>query len=82
MQSCRKLAPEQPITYTHNQQIKTNTSRHKQHKTYYLKPLGRITIASLFVISAIILGCIYPQAGEGSVFLIIVALVRLSSKEI
>lgn len=80
MQSCRQLEQTNPITYTCKQQIKTN-SKHKTHKSYYLKPLGRITIASVFVLLAILCGMIYPQAGEGSVFLVMIALVVAFSKK-
>lgn len=81
MQACRKIAPQQ-ITYTVKQSIKTNTNKYKAQKTYYLKPQGRIAIASLFIISAIILGCLYPQDGEGSVFLFIMALIVVLNKDI
>lgn len=52
------------------------------YKRYYLKPLGRVTIASLFIALAIICGCIFPLAGEASVFFILLAIGILTSKQI
>jgi len=52
------------------------------HKSYYLKPLGRYTLALLFILLAILSACIAPEAGEGSVFLVLVAIIVLATKRI
>ena len=54
----------------------------KVYKSYYLKPLGRFTLALFFVALAIILACIAPDAAEGSVFFILLAIGILASKQI
>ena len=52
------------------------------YKSYYLKPLGRCTLALFFVALAIILALIAPDAAEGSVFFILFAIGILASKQI
>ena len=71
-----------PLQATPIQTIHNNTTNHKQHHSYRLKLQGRITIASLFLVSAIMLGCIYPQAGEGSVFFVVMSLIIACNKDI
>lgn len=51
------------------------------YKLYYLKSLGRYTLALFFVALAIILALIAPETAEGSVFLVIVAICILVSKD-
>ncbi len=62
----------------HRQTPNTQT---KAHKSYYLKPLGRVTVSSLFILLAILSAYITPEAGEGSVFLVILAIIVLVSKD-
>lgn len=75
------------------QSYNRTSTAHKQHqgnaiqlhrqvyKSYYLKPLGRYTLALFFIALAIILAYIAPETGEGSIFLVIVAICILVSKD-
>jgi len=56
---------------------------HRQaHRSYYLKPLGRVTVLCIFILLAIILVCIAPETATGSVFFVIVAICILATKRI
>ena len=72
----------EPLQSTPIQAIHNNTAKHKVHNTYHLKPCGRIALASIFIMLAIICGYFYPQAGEGSVFFVIMALIVAFNKDI
>ena len=54
----------------------------KVYKCYYLKPLGRYTLALFFVALAIILALIAAEEAEGSIFFILLAIGILASKQI